>query len=72
MAVPLDGSAPRNITNGAGAKGEIRFRYVRIEPADARGRRPGGGLVAAADAAAAARRGRSISSKPITLSAYGE
>ena len=30
--VPLDGSAPQNLTNGAGAKSEMRFRYVRTEP----------------------------------------
>ena len=32
--LPLDGSAARNLTNGAGAKSEIRFRYVRTEPLD--------------------------------------
>ena len=30
--VPLDGSAPKNLTNGAGAKSETRFRYVRTQP----------------------------------------
>ncbi|MCX6560369.1 MAG: prolyl oligopeptidase family serine peptidase [Candidatus Aminicenantes bacterium] len=32
--VPLDGSAPKNLTNGVGAKAEIRFRILRPEPAD--------------------------------------
>ena len=36
-ALPLDGSAARNLTNGAGAKSEMRFRYVRTEPAEAAG-----------------------------------
>ena len=31
-ALPIDGSAPRSLTNGEGAKSEIRFRYVRTEP----------------------------------------
>jgi len=29
---PLDGSAARCLTNGAGAKDEIRFRYVQTDP----------------------------------------
>lgn len=69
--VPLDGSAPKNITNGLGDKNEIRFRYVRIEPdsgapagapgaGGGRGGRGGGG------------RGTIDMSKPVTLSAYGE
>ena len=41
--LPLDGSAARNLTNGAGAKNEIRFRYVRTEPAEGAGGGPGGG-----------------------------
>jgi len=35
-AIPLDGSAPKNLTNGQGKKSEIRFRYVR-ERTGARG-----------------------------------
>ena len=27
--MPLDGSAPKNLTNGVGTKNEIRFRYAR-------------------------------------------
>jgi dipeptidyl aminopeptidase/acylaminoacyl peptidase len=67
--LPFDGSAPVNLTLGAGAKGEIRFRYVRTEPSDtpaAEGAaRPGGG-------------GPSVPrepidlAKPMLLSAYGE
>ena len=30
--VPLDGSAPTNLTKGVGAKNETAFRYVQIEP----------------------------------------
>ena len=60
-ALPLDGTAGvRNLTNGAGAKGEVRFRYVRVDPIDSTmGRR--------------VRTGREIDlSKPVTFSAYGE
>src|SRR5207237_10594195 len=33
--VALDGSGTaRNLTNGVGAKSELRFRYVRLEPED--------------------------------------
>src|SRR4029453_4233457 len=45
-ALPLDGSAARNLTNGLGAKGEIRFRYVRPVPVDPLAG-PGGGPGAA-------------------------
>jgi dienelactone hydrolase len=64
--VPLDGSPAKNLTNGVGTKNEIRFRYVRTEPAETGagggGRGGGGG------------NGRQPIdlSKPITLSAYGE
>ena len=76
-ALPLDGSAAKNLTNGLGAKGEIRFRYVRTEPADAADApvtpgapgapAPGGG----GRGGGAARQTIDLS-KPITLSAYGE
>jgi dipeptidyl aminopeptidase/acylaminoacyl peptidase len=59
--VPLDGSAATNLTKGMGAKGEIRFRYVRTEPIDPL-IPPGPGN----------RRGTIDLSKPVTLSAYGE
>jgi dipeptidyl aminopeptidase/acylaminoacyl peptidase len=58
--VPLDGGAPRNLTNGIGAKNEIRFRYVRAEPVDPSVPRSVGP------------RGTIDLTKPITLSAYGE
>jgi len=58
--LPFDGSAGRNLTNGAGAKGEIRFRFLRTDAIDS----------------AASRRVRTGDeidlSKPVTLSAYGE
>ena len=58
--LPLDGSAPKNLTGGAGDKGEIRFRIVRTEPVDMTLRRSAGP------------RGSIDLTKPITLSAYGE
>ena len=71
-ALPLDGSAPKNLTNGTGTKGEIRFRYVRTEPIDpaggGAGAAPGGGTRAAAGGGW----GTIDLSKPGTLSAYGE
>jgi len=66
---PLDGSAPRNLTNGMGAKNEIRFRYVRTEPPDpAVPGVPGGGR----GRGAGSQRWTIDLSKPILLSAYGE
>ena len=61
VAIPLDGSAgTRNLTMGNGARRELRFRPVRVEPIDSN----------------APRRVRSRQeidiSKPIVLSAYGE
>jgi dipeptidyl aminopeptidase/acylaminoacyl peptidase len=58
--LPLDGSAPKNLTNGAGAKNEIRFRIVRPVPEDPTVPRWVGP------------RGTIDLSKPVTLSAYGE
>jgi dipeptidyl aminopeptidase/acylaminoacyl peptidase len=58
--MPLDGSAPKNLTNGVGAKNEIRFRYLRPEPVDP------------TEPRAAGPRGSIDLSKPILLSAYGE
>ena len=82
-ALPLDGSAPRNLTNGVGAKNEIRFRYVRTEPNDppttlppSSGGGPGGGPGGPggfqAQAARLQREKPIDLSKPVTLSAYGE
>jgi dipeptidyl aminopeptidase/acylaminoacyl peptidase len=58
--LPLDGSAPRNLTNGAGTKNETRFRYVRTEPVDPTVKR------------AVGPRGTIDLAKPLTLAAYGE
>ena len=58
--VPLDGSAPKNLTRGAGAKSEIRFRILRPVPPDPTLPRSVGP------------RGTIDLSKPVTLSAYGE
>ena len=58
--VPLDGSAPKNLTNGVGTKNETRFRYVRAEPLDPTQPRSVGP------------RGTIDLSKPMLLSAYGE
>jgi len=58
--VPFDGSAAKNLTNGVGAKSEIRFRILRPVPADPTLPRSVGP------------RGTIDLSKPVTLSAYGE
>ncbi len=58
--VPLDGSAPRDLTNGFGTKNGVRFRLLRVEPPDPS--RPH---------AEAARQMFDLA-KPQTLSAYGE
>jgi dipeptidyl aminopeptidase/acylaminoacyl peptidase len=63
--VPLDGvSAPKNLTNGVGTRGDIRFNYVRTDAAapggGGRGGRGGGG-------------GGPIDlTKPALLAAYGQ
>lgn len=69
--MPLDGSAPKNLTSGTGTKGEIRFRYVRTEPLDQPGAAPGG-PGGGGGRGGGAPRGSIDLSKPITLSAYGE
>lgn len=58
--LPLDGSAPKNLTNGVGAKNEIRFRILRPMPSDPTVPRFIGP------------RGTIDLTKPVTLSAYGE
>jgi dipeptidyl aminopeptidase/acylaminoacyl peptidase len=67
--LPLDGSAARNLTNGAGAKNEIRYRYVRLEPPDQPGAPAGGGGRGGRGGAA---RATIDLAKPITLSTFGE
>ena len=69
--VPLDGSAPRNLTGGAGDKRDIRFRYVSTEP-DSAGGGFGGGGGGGRGGRGGARRETIDLSKPILLSAYGE
>jgi dienelactone hydrolase len=73
-ALPLDGSAARNLTNGAGALGEVRFRYVRTEPTEPAGGSvgPGGGPGGGGGRGGQAGRETIDLSKPLTLSAYGE
>ena len=58
--LPLDGSAPKNLTNGVGTKNEIQFRHARIEPVDPLALR------------AVGPRGTIDLSKPVQLAAYGE
>jgi len=70
--LPLDGSAARSLTNGAGAKNEMRFRYVRTEPAEGAAGGPGGGPGGGGGRGGGAARQTIDLSKPITLSAYGE
>jgi dipeptidyl aminopeptidase/acylaminoacyl peptidase len=65
--LPLDGSAPRNLTNGVGTKGEMRLRYIRTEPLDSPGDPPAGGR-----GRGGGPRGTIDLSKPMLLSAYGE
>ncbi len=58
--MPLDGSAPTNLTGGLGAKDEMRFRLIRTEPTDPTVPR------------AVGPRGTFDFTKPVTLSAYGQ
>ena len=58
--MPLDGSSPKNLTNGVGTKNDIRFRYARVEPIDPTVPR------------AVGPRGTIDLSKPIMLTAYGQ
>jgi dienelactone hydrolase len=80
--LPLDGSTGRSLTNGAGSKGDVRFRYVRTEPLDPNlgniagggGGAPGfgGGGGGGGRGSAAAARATIDLTKPVLLSAYGE
>jgi dipeptidyl aminopeptidase/acylaminoacyl peptidase len=75
-ALPLDGSAGRNLTSGLGTKNDLRLRYVRTDPSDPP-TAPGAGAPAGGfgggGGRGGARRDKPIDlSKPITLSAYGE
>jgi poly(3-hydroxybutyrate) depolymerase len=62
--LPLDGSAPKSITNGEGAKNEIRYRLVQFVAPDPMADYGPGGL--------AAYRQQVDLSKPVMLSTYGE
>ncbi len=71
--LPFDGSAARNLTNGFGAKNEIRLRYVRTEPLDEPAPPPGPPGPGFGGGRGNAPRSTKIDlTKPITLSAYGE
>jgi dipeptidyl aminopeptidase/acylaminoacyl peptidase len=69
--VPFDGSAPKNLTNGQGAKSEIRYRYVRIEPdTDGTSVAAPGGF--GGRGGGAGRATKIDLAKPMVLSTYGE
>jgi dienelactone hydrolase len=58
--VPVDGSAPRNLTQGVGSQNEIRFRYVNTESTEGMG---------------PLQRAQTLAldlAKPMLLSAYGQ
>ena len=58
--LPLDGTAARNLTNGAGTRDRVVYRYIRTQPLDSSLKR-------------GARVAREIDlSQPLTLSMYGE
>ena len=60
VLLPFDGSAPRSITNGEGARREVQFRHARTEPIPI-------------EAPRRTRTAREIDlSRPVTLSAYGQ
>ena len=67
--VPFDGSAPTNLTNGAGTKSETRYRYAAILPDTGA---PGGGGFAGGGRGGAARAVKIDLAKPMTLTTYGE
>ena len=69
--LPLDGTAPRSLTNGIGAKNEIRFRYVRTEPPEQPGPGVPGGPGGGRGGGPAGQRWTIDLSKPILLAAYG-
>lgn len=66
--MPFDGSAPVNLTKGAGSKSEIRYRFANIQPdtGNANGGGFGGGR------GGAGRATKIDLSKPLTLTTYGE
>ena len=80
--LPLDGSAPTNLTNGAGTKAEMRLRYIRTEPPDpvlsiaasssGQGGPGGPGGPFGGGRGSASREKPIDLTKPVLLSAYGE
>jgi dipeptidyl aminopeptidase/acylaminoacyl peptidase len=73
--LPLDGSAPKNLTKGTGAGQEMRLRYIRTDPEDpvlTLSAPPAGGGGGFARRGAAGRQKPIDLSKPVLLSAYGE
>ena len=78
--LPLDGSAAKNLTNGAGAKSEMRLRYLRTDPSDPQlalsglaGGAGGPGAGGGGGGRGGANREKAIDlAKPQLLSAYGE
>ncbi len=70
--VSLDGSGtPRNLTSGAGAKSDTRFRYVRVEPDE--NAPPGGGGGFGGGGGRGGGGGGTIDlSKPVLLAAFNE
>jgi hypothetical protein len=77
--LPLDGSAPKSMTNGLGTQREMRLRYIRTEAPDpvltlsstgGGNGGPGGGF---GGGRGSANREKPIDlAKPVLLSAYGE
>jgi len=65
--MPFDGSAPTNLTKGAGSKSEIRYRYADIQPDT--GAPAGGGF---GGGRGGARATKVDLSKPLILTTYGE
>jgi dipeptidyl aminopeptidase/acylaminoacyl peptidase len=71
-AVALDGStAPRNLTNGVGAKNEMRLRYQRLEPDESGGAPGGPGGFGGGRGGAGGDRTIDLS-KPMLLTAFNE
>jgi dipeptidyl aminopeptidase/acylaminoacyl peptidase len=68
-ALPLAGGTPVNVTKGAGAKDEVRYRIVSLAPGGRGGGRGGGG---GGGRGGGAGRETIDLTKPLTLSAYGQ
>ena len=66
-ALPLAGGTPVNVTKGAGAKDDVRYRIVSLAPGGGRGGGRGGG-----GRGGGAGRETIDLTKPVSLSAYGQ